>query len=106
VKVLTCCLFVGPRCVTEAYRQTARAGSLRRIDVKDCAAVLGFLAARDTQVPLAELPVTDLCHGGLDEVLRQLALVDGVRLLKKKPEGLSLSSELRSQIQRLQHRTR
>jgi hypothetical protein len=102
VKMITSALYCGPRQVTTGLRLLGRARRLSRIDVPGSAAVLAFLATKDARVPFEEIvPVIPAGHN-VAAVLEQLHEIDGVLfLLKSEPAGLSLVSDCRDELRKL-----
>jgi len=99
VKMLTDCLFVGPRVVTAAVRLFRKGLRLRSIDVEGCSAVITVLQAVGRKMAFQEIVNT---VEGLNPVVvfPQLQEIDGVLFLKAEPAGLSLSSELKAELTR------
>jgi hypothetical protein len=97
VKLITRMLFFGPRLVTAAGRAFVKAVKLRRLDLAGCGAVLEILYQRPGRMAFEELV---RAVPGLDpvKVFPQLTQVDGVLFLSSEPAGLTLSTELREQI--------
>jgi len=97
VKMITDCLCVGPRVVTAAVRLFRKGLRLRAIDVEGCAAVIAVLQAVGRKMSFQEIVNA---VEGLNPaiVFPQLHEIDGVLFLKAEPAGLSLSSELKTEL--------
>ncbi len=97
VKLITRALFWGPCLVTAAGRAFVKAVQLSRLDLAGCGAVLELLYQRPGRIAFEELV---RAVPGLDpvKVFPQLMHVDGVLFLSSEPAGLTLSTELREQI--------
>lgn len=99
VKFITNCLYTGPRAITAALRMFLKAYRFGLLDVNRCAAVITFLHGYAERVPyqqiVREVPDLNPVH-----VFPQLANIDGVLFLDREPAGLSLSSELRAELDR------
>src|SRR6266480_495537 len=99
VKMITDCLYVGPRVVVAAIRMFRKGVRLRQIDVEGCAAVIAVLQALGRKMSFQEIvnaveglnPLT---------VFPQLHEIDGVLFLKTDPAGLALTSELKEELAR------
>ncbi len=98
VKIITDCLYSGPRVVVSAFRTMAKANRLRRLDVGNCGAVLTLLFAAGRKLGFQE--ITDALGEGFDPawVFPQMTDLDGVLYLKAEPAGLTLTQELRDAI--------
>lgn len=97
VKMITDCLYVGPRTVTAAIRLVRKGVGLRRIDVDGCAAVIAVLLATGRKLSFQEIAES---IEGLNpvRVFPQLGQIDGVVFLNAQPAGLTLASDLRQEL--------
>jgi len=87
-------LLSGPRLATGAWRLWQESRRMARLDAPGCAPLLAFLASRHQAVPYEELR-----EAGWECWFEQLHSIEGVVFLQK---GLSLSGELRQELNRLQ----
>jgi hypothetical protein len=90
-------LFTGPRLFNWSIASFRSAGKFASMDVHSCAAVLWVLMANPRRVPYDEI-MANLDWLNLEETLSQLKQVEGVLFLKGPPQGLSLTTELRTAI--------
>jgi hypothetical protein len=75
-----------------------RARQLSSLDAEGCAAVLTLLAKKGGRVPFTDLiPAVPAGHDP-EAVLEQVQVIDGVMVLPSEPAGMTLVSELRSEI--------
>lgn len=86
-------LMSGPRLVTGSWKLWRESRRLGAVDEAGCAQLIAFLLSRAGAVPYEELR-----EAGWEEWFGQLRSVDGVIFLEK---GLSLSGELRQELQQL-----
>ena len=97
VKIVTDCLYIGPRIVTWSLRTFAKAVRLRHIDVPSCTAVIAVLADAGHRMSFQE--IADAVEGmNLATTFRQLQDIDGVLFLTGHPAGLTLGSDLKSEL--------
>jgi hypothetical protein len=98
IKIITDCLYSGPRIVRFGLRTMARASRLRRIDEGNCGAVLTLLMFAGRKMVFQE--ISDALGEGFDPawVFPQMADVEGVLFLKAEPAGLTLTPEMREEI--------
>jgi hypothetical protein len=92
-------LYIGPRLVLDGFRRTARICRLARLDIRSCANVLSYLAARDSSVPKQELTQAfpDLIWSRLT---RHLRLISGVLFLREDLSRVTLTQPLRLELRR------
>ncbi len=97
VKIVTDCLYFGPRIATSALLLLAGAFRLMRTDVPACAAVITVLDEAGHRMSFQE--IADLIEG-LDPVATfpQLHLIDGVLFLESEPAGLALGTRLKEEL--------
>ena len=98
IKIITDCLYSGPRVAGFGFRTMARARRLRRIDVGNCGAVLTLLVFAGRKMGFQE--ISDALGEGFNPawIFPQIADVEGVLFLKAEPAGLTLTQELRDEI--------
>ena len=97
VKIITDCLYVGPRVATASVRFFAKALRLVRIDIPSCAAVITVLARADHRMSFQE--IVDSIEGlDPETTFPQLRLVEGVLFLESEPPGLALGTKLKAQL--------
>lgn len=96
-KIITDCLYVGPRTVVSSYRTMRKAVRLLRLDAESCGRVLALLLAAGGKVCFQQIAQN---IDGLDPVhtFPQLRDIEGVIFLQKDPAGLSLTSRLREEL--------
>jgi hypothetical protein len=97
VKMITDCLYCGPRVVMSGVKTLGKANRIRRLDVDACGAVIAALLATNRKLAFQEI-VNKV--GGIDptRVFPQLRDIDGVVFLHAEPAGLTLSRELRQEL--------
>lgn len=97
VKMITDCLYSGPRVVMAAFGMFRRSREMRKMDLEGCGAVLTLLFAAHRKMSFQDI-VNAI--SGLDAatVFTQLHLIDGVVFLAADPAGLTLSQDLRKAI--------
>lgn len=97
VKMITDCLYFGPRTVTSAFQLFAKANRLRRVDVPSCAAVITVLAHAGHRVSFQE--IADSVEG-LDpaRTFQQLHSLEGILFLESAPAGLALGTEMKEEM--------
>lgn len=93
-------LFTGPRLVGIGGDHLRKAWRLWRLDVESCSRLLGVLASYPKKVPLTELAGFSGARDA-DRILPQLADIEGVVALHNDPPGLSLTSDLRRELNHL-----
>jgi hypothetical protein len=100
VKMITDCLYTGPRVVMGGFHMIGRGQRLRQLDREGCAAVLTLLFASHRKLAFQE--IVDQVSG-LDpaRVFPQLHWVEGVIFLAAEPAGLTLSQDLRQTLRGL-----
>ncbi|HEY5910223.1 MAG TPA: hypothetical protein VJA21_06420 [Verrucomicrobiae bacterium] len=93
-KMITDCLYFGPRVVVYALNLWRKSVRLRRLDVPWCGAVLTVLFVARRKLSFQE--IVDAVDG-LDptRIFPQLQDIDGVLFLKSDPPGLILGPELK-----------
>jgi hypothetical protein len=96
-KMITDCLYSGPRVFNAGIKAIQKAGRIRRLDVEGCAAVLTALLNAGGKVPFNQF-----VEGTPDfhpvKVFPQLRDIGGVIFLEADPSGLTLASELRKTL--------
>ncbi|MGD0091593.1 MAG: hypothetical protein ABSE73_16880 [Planctomycetota bacterium] len=99
LKIITDCLYFGPRVMTVALEMFAKANRLRRLDVPSCAAVIAVLADAGHRMSFQE--IADAIDG-LNPVstFPQLHDIDGVLFLTSEPAGLALGTSLKEELER------
>lgn len=95
-KVITDCLYFGPRVVCQAFGLLARSTRLARIDCTACATVLAVLTAEKHRLSDSEI-ITRAQLADPARAFDQLRLIDGVMFLHD-PAGLALSDELKATL--------
>jgi len=92
-------LYIGPRLVLDGFRRSARICRLARIDIRSCANVLSYLAARDSSIPQKELmeAFPDLIWSRLTGHLR---FIEGVLFLGEDLSRVTLTQPLRLELRR------
>ncbi len=87
-KMITDCLYSGPRVVMAAFRMFGRSSQMRKMDVDACGAVLTVLFAAHRKMPFQDIVNA---VSGLDPaaVFPQLHFIDGVIFLSADPAGLT-----------------
>jgi len=92
-------LCVGPKTVSSSLKKFRRTERLKHMDLNGCAAVITVLLSNDSKVPFSKI-----VHSieGLDpyRVFPQMGDIEGVLFLKKEPQGMSLTSELREEFEK------
>jgi hypothetical protein len=100
LKMITDCLYCGPRVVVAAFKMFAKSGRLRRFDSVGCASVLTVLLAVGRKMSFQE--VVDSIEGlNPVTVFPQLQELGGVLFLQADPPGLKLSQELAETLRSL-----
>jgi len=97
VKMITDCLYCGPRVVVSGIKTLRKAARLRRLDVQACGRVIARLLAANRKLSFQEI-VADADGINPAQVFPQLHDVEGVLLLRAKPPGLTLTQELRQEV--------
>jgi hypothetical protein len=95
VKMITDCLYSGPRVTLAAFHMFGRSRSLRRLDIDGCSAVLLTLFVASRKLSFQEI-VNAVNWIDPTVVFPQLQLIDGVIVLTADPAGLTISPELRA----------
>ena len=105
VKIITDCLYFGPRTVTSAFRLFAKTFRLRRLDVPACAAVITVLADAGHRMSFQEIANA---IEGLDptSTFPQLHSIDGVLFLASAPAGLALGTQMKEELAGISQRDR
>jgi hypothetical protein len=100
VKMITDCLYAGPRVVLSGFQMFGRINVFRNFDVEGCASVLGALFVACRKMPFQEIMES---VAGIDPtiVFAQMQTIEGVVFLSADPAGLALTRELRATIQSL-----
>jgi hypothetical protein len=99
-KMITDCLYVGPRAVVKAFHMFSHAMKLRRMDLDGCGAVLTVLFSVQRKLSFQEI-VASVDWMNPAVVFPQLHWVDGVIFLAAEPAGLTLSQEFRQTLRPL-----
>jgi len=99
VKMITDCLYCGPRVVVSGVKMLGKANRIRQLDVEGCGAVMAVLLAANRKLVFQE--IVDQV-GGIEppRVFPQLQDVEGVIFLQAEPAGLILSQALRQELVR------
>jgi len=99
VKMITDCLYFGPRVVTSALCMFVKAFRLGRVDVPSSAAVITVLADAGQRMSFQD--ITDSIEGlNPAATFPQLRNVDGVLFLESEPAGLALGTTLKAELAR------
>jgi len=96
-KMITDCLYSGPRVFLAAFRMFARSRSLQKMDMDGCAAVLWVLFVACRKLSFQEI-VNSVNWMDPTIVFPQVQSIDGVVFLPADPAGLTLTEELRGTI--------
>ena len=102
VKVLSVTLLLGPALVHFAIRMAGRASLLDKLNVAAISQSLAILIEKEQRVSLDEL--VQQTNTTEDDLVMELALIDGVVPLKSGEPGYTLIEALREEL--LQHRPR
>jgi hypothetical protein len=104
-KIITDCLYVGPRVATTSIRFFAKAIRLAQMDVPACAAVITVLVRADHRMAFQE--IVDSVEG-LNPVTTfpQLHLVEGILFLESEPPGLALGTKLKAELAKVPYPSR
>jgi hypothetical protein len=97
-KMVLSILFIAPQLVAAGKGAFLRRNRLLALDISICAALLGYLVTQPKKVSFTEL-LRLFPQYPMSEVLPQLADIDGVVFLKTDPPGVSLTGDLRTEIQ-------
>ncbi|HWI56935.1 MAG TPA: hypothetical protein VNZ22_06900 [Bacillota bacterium] len=97
VKIITDCLYAGPRIVMAAFAVFRKSGRLRQLDVEGCGAVLTVLLLAGRKTSFQEI-VQQIEWLNPPQVFSQLGDIEGVIFLRAEPAGLTLSQELRETL--------
>lgn len=97
VKIITTLLFSGPRAIVAAYRCLRMALRLMRIKTEPVSAVIDFLYTRSSRVDFQTI-VANVSDLNPVETFPQVTQIEGILLLRSEPAGLTISSELREEI--------
>ena len=100
VKMITDCLYVGPRVVLAGFGMLGRSRSLRHLDVVSCAAVIAALFAACRKLSFQEI-VNIVPEIDPTIIFPQVQSIEGIVVLSGDPAGLTLSQELRGTINSL-----
>jgi len=99
VKMITDCLYSGPRVVVAGIKTLGKAKRIRHLDVEPCGSVIAALLDSHRKLSFQEI-----VHKveGIDptRVFPQLHDIDGVLFLQTEPAGLTLTQELRQELLR------
>lgn len=96
-KMLTDCLYSGPRVVLAGFRMLRRSRTIQKIDIDGCAAVLSVLFVACRKVSFQEI-VNAVDWINPVEVFPQVQSIEGIVFLGGEPPGLTLTQELRGKI--------
>jgi ABC-type protease/lipase transport system fused ATPase/permease subunit len=94
VKMITDCLYSGPRLAESGFRTLSKANRMRRLDAQACGLVIAALLASNRKLAFQEI-VNQAGMVDPARVFPQLRDIEGVLFLQADPAGLSLSQELR-----------
>jgi hypothetical protein len=99
-KMITTLLYTGPRAVMAALRMIRKAYRLIRLDTRQCGAVMAFLHARPGRAAFENIV---RAVPGIDptRTFPQVGDIAGVLFLGGDPPGLTLSSQLRGELDHL-----
>ena len=97
VKMVTDCLYAGPRMVGSGLRLLRKTSRLWGLDLAGCGAAIAVLVAAPGKVPFQEI-VNHVPSLNPVRVFPQLQEIEGVLFLQAEPAGLALSEELREEI--------
>ena len=99
-KMITDCLYCGPRTVTSAIRTLRKAIRIHRLDTASCGIIITMLLNAPGKVTLQQLmEQTEGINPGI--VFAQLRDIDGIIFLQTEPPGLTLSSQRREYLSSL-----
>ena len=100
VKMITDCLYFGPRVMTSAFRMLGKAIRFLRMDVSACAAVIAVLAEAGHRMSFQDIADS---IDGLNPVstFPQLHEIEGILFLSNAPAGLALETSLKDELKRL-----
>lgn len=97
VKVITTLLFCGPRALVAAYRSLRTVLRLSHIDTGPVSAVIDFLYTRPGRVDFRTI-AANVTNLNPVKTFPQVTQIEGVLLLRSEPAGLTISSELREEL--------
>lgn len=97
VKMITDCLYSGPRVVVSGIKALRRAARIRRLDRQACGAVIARLLAANRKFSFQEI-ATEVQGINPTQVFPQLHEIEGVLFLRAEPAGLTLTQELRQEL--------
>jgi hypothetical protein len=96
-KIVTDCLYVGPRLAVFSLRSFRKAFHLTRADVPSCAAVITLLADAGRRMSFQD--IADSVEGmNPAETFQQLHHIDGVLFLQSEPAGLALGTPFKAAL--------
>jgi hypothetical protein len=98
LNAITRVLCVGPKMVSSSMRKFHQAERIKQMDLNGCAAVMTVLLSNDSKVPFWQIVQS---VEGLEpyRIFPQMGDIHGVLFLKKEPQGMSLTSELREEFE-------
>lgn len=99
LNAITNVLCVGPKLVFSSVKKFRRAERLKHMDLNGCAAVVTVLLSNDSKVPFWQI-VQSIENFDPYRIFPQMGDVQGVLFLKKEPQGMSLTSELREEFEK------
>ena len=97
VKMITDCLYTGPRVIMSGIKSFQRAKELRHFDVQACGRVIFRLLKAHKKLSFQEI-VADVEGINPNQVFWQLKNIEGVIFLQVDPPGLVLTQTLRQDI--------
>lgn len=100
VKLITTCLYTGPRMVVRALRMLQQAARLVFLDRTGCADVIAFLYAHGGRASYAEI-VGQTHELNPVKIFPQMSSIDGVLVLRNEPAGLALSTQLTDELSKI-----
>lgn len=100
VKMITDCLYFGPRIVVMSLEMLRKSFRLARLDVEGCGAVIATLLATGRKMSFQEI-VERIDGVNPVRIFPQLRDIRGVVFLSSEPAGLKLSQELRETLQKI-----
>ncbi len=97
VKMITDCLYSGPRVVIAGFRNLAKARRLKAVDAVACGAVIAGLLAAGRKLSFQDI-INQVGEIDPGKIFNQLREVEGVIFLAGPPAGLTLSQDLRQEL--------
>lgn len=99
VKMIVSVLYTGPNMCMALRNRLARIYHWFTLDREGTARVLAFLLDQEEKIPMSEL-IENVPQGqNPEKILQQLLEMDGVLFLKNEGPAISLTSELRSELE-------